>query len=114
VPRANEKEALACVEKSSAGLHDGSGHGYALTPFRLNNFSLMRNGRVLTLKEHGREARYECRVIYGDQNLLGCVSQASMIVLDLDNLTFSRSNLYGYVDGSTDSLSVAYGDCQRS
>jgi hypothetical protein len=113
VPRANEKEALACVEKSSAGLHDGSGHGYALTPFRLNNFSLMRNGRVLTLKEHGREARYECRVIYGDQNLLGCVSQASMIVLDLDNLTFSRSNLYGYVDGSTDSLSVAYGDCQR-
>jgi len=106
------KQAFACAEQASTGFSMKNGV-YGKGSFPTTNFTMVLTGRNLTVKYGDDEERYSCSPSYA--NILQCVQDAFFMVINLENLRFNRGELYGPIRGldKADSLSVAYGSCQR-
>jgi hypothetical protein len=81
-------------------------------------FLLKFDGNRALIKFSGEpnalEVAYSCtRPFNGSPMVYHCNSYFNALAFDEKLLRFTYSSLYGYVDDSSDSIAVSYGDCQK-
>jgi hypothetical protein len=77
---------------------------------------MLFDGKVAAVKRRGvDEEFYQCRVPWPAQpTLFQCSEDFYVLIFDETRLRFTFAKLFGYVDGSEDTIAVSYGDCQKS
>jgi hypothetical protein len=88
--------------------------------FNMDKFKLRfdRTAKTVEIKGHPlstKNGTYPCKVPYPDvvPAALSCVKSFYHFNFNSDNGRFVSTMLYGYVDGDGDTISVAYGKCDK-
>jgi hypothetical protein len=110
-----EDAAYACVTTDNVGfIYNESTKRRDQTPFHDTKFTAILRDNVMTLKEDGKEEVYRCEAPWSNfPHLLQCAEEFYFLVFDLKSMRFTRSLMYGYVNDSSDTLHIMYGDCQK-
>ncbi|MBI1620450.1 hypothetical protein [Aquamicrobium zhengzhouense] len=110
-----ESAAYACASYDNTGfMLNKDKNRFERTSFHDEKFTAIENGSRLTLRVDGREEVYKCEAPWhGKPNLLQCVEEFYFMTFDKASLRFVRALAYGYIAGSSDTLHIMYGDCQK-
>lgn len=107
--------AYACVTTDNVGfIYNESRKRREQTVFHDQKFTAMLRGDVMTIKVEGKEEVYRCEAPWAHSpHLIQCAEEFYFITFDLQSLRFARSMMYGYINDSSDTLHIMYGDCQK-
>lgn len=112
----NKGEAFVCVEQDSAGFNVDTQNNYRRVGFKPARFTMVLTGQQLSVKVGNKTEYFQCTNPWSsNKRLLQCTEKFFFMGLDLNDLTFTRSQIFGPLGDAQDkdSLSVSYGDCQR-
>ena len=115
-------EIYYCAETEDNGFgFDENLKKYKRSGFQTSKFKIKfdRTAKTLEIKGHQMDAvnrTYPCTAPYAiidEPELLTCTSGLYHFNFNSDNGRFVSAEIFGYVAGDTDSISVSYGKCDK-
>jgi len=115
-----QTRAYICTYTDSNGFYaaDQTGDRFQREAFAADRLTMKFDGNTAAIKlpREKAEDSFTCERPFPTMRpmLHRCIMQLWTFVFDEQNLRFTFSQLYGYVSRSRDSITVSYGDCQKS